>query len=684
MKRRDFLAMAATLGASLAWRLSFARSSKVAWKERRDLYPQGVTSADPDFHSVILWTRRPPVDGVAARRLTAEIAEDPAFERIVATSEVALGERNDWTCRVLAARLKPAQVYWYRFTDEHGFGSRVGRTVTAPAPSDTRATQFAFVSCQNVTLGACNAYRRMIWEDERKKPEEQLGFVLHLGDFIYELVWYPEDRARYYARPVREVVRYANGEKISDFHIPTTVEDYRAVYRAYLLDPDLQDARARWPFVCMWDNHEFSWKGWQTQQNFGSVKPAQTRKAAAAQVWFEYQPARVANAGQAFTDHYEAPKVKDIAIDRFDEHGMGLEEGNQAILRSLKLYRTLRYGRNVDLILTDNRTFRSEPVMQKAEAAVFQPKRFPYVSSEDVVDILDAGKAWNGGKPPATIRFEGRDITNPRKDAWPQSMLGAEQKKWLLKQLEESVANWKLWGNSVGMVDWRTDFQNLPEELGMKWPTTGYAEFTDDDWSGYRHERGQILDFVKRKGIRGFATVAGDRHAFTAGLLSKSLPPHAFEPVGVEFITGSVSAPGLFEAAEYGLPKDHALQSIYVHKANTDLQPAINLAIRHGVRACGALQKTGDLKEAQAASNPELAPHLSFVDVGGHGYSVVRATASELEVEFVCIPRPVERSVTDDGGPLAYRIAFRTKMWGAGSLPRLERSKLEGTIPLYA
>jgi len=543
------------------------------------------------------------------------------------------------------------------------------------------------VSCQNNTLGACNAYRRMIWEDERKEPEDQLGFVLHLGDFIYELVWYPEDRARYYARQVREILRYASGEKVRDFHIPTTVDDYRAIYRAYLSDPDLQDARARWPFVCMWDNHEFSWKGWQTQQNFGGVKPAQTRKAAAGQVWFEYQPARVPSAGQAFTDHYEAPPVKDAAIAKFAEDGTGLEAGNLAILRSLKLYRTLRYGRNVDLILTDNRTFRSEPVMDKPETAAFETKKFPLVSvSDDVLEVLDAGRKFNGGKPPETIHFDGKDVPNPRRDAWPQSMLGAEQKKWFLRQVQESKAAWKLWGNSVAMLDWRTDFQNLPEELGMKWPMAGYAEFTNDDWPGYRHERAEILDFVKQHGIAGFATVAGDRHAFTAGLLAKSLPPQEFAPVGVEFITGSISAPGLFEAAEYGLPKDHPLRGIYVHKPATEgpAEPAVNLAIRHGVRACLALQKTGDLKEALAESNPQLAPHLSFVDLGGHGYSLVRATPNELEAEFVCVPRPFERSATEDGGPLAYRIAFRAKLWQPGAKPQLERTKMEGTIPLYA
>src|SRR4051812_36342514 len=37
-----------------------------------------------------------------------------------------LSAEADWTCRVLAAGLHPRRVYWYRFTDEHGFGSRIG------------------------------------------------------------------------------------------------------------------------------------------------------------------------------------------------------------------------------------------------------------------------------------------------------------------------------------------------------------------------------------------------------------------------------------------------------------------------------------------------------------------------------------------------------------------------------
>ena len=170
--------------------------------------------------------------------------------------------------------------------------------------------------------------------------------MLHLGDFIYEIVWYPEDRPQgMYDRRLRDIVRYEHGEKIRDFHIPTTVDDYRAVYRAYLHDPDLQDARARWPFVNMWDNHEFSWLGWQSLQIFEGVnRPAQTRKVAANQAFFEYQPARLFKPSGPSLERFDPPQVVDAPIAHFDEHGLGQEPNNLAAIDSLKGYRDAALG----------------------------------------------------------------------------------------------------------------------------------------------------------------------------------------------------------------------------------------------------------------------------------------------------------------------------------------------------
>ena len=188
MNRREFIELSAALGATLAWARSGARESQLQWSERRELYPQGIASGDPHPDSVLLWTRRPPAAGAAAKQLTVEVARDREFQHVVATSKASLSEESDWICRILAAGLEPATVYWYRFSDDQGHGSRVGRTRTAPRENDARRVNFTFVSCQNVCQGAQNAYRRMIHEDMQRPPERQLDFVLHLGDFIYELV----------------------------------------------------------------------------------------------------------------------------------------------------------------------------------------------------------------------------------------------------------------------------------------------------------------------------------------------------------------------------------------------------------------------------------------------------------------------------------------------------------------
>src|SRR5215210_3656964 len=165
--RRRFLAAAAAMGASAAWGAE-AQPSRVARRERRDLYPEGVASGDPAPDSVMLWTRRP-FDKGERQILTVEVAEDEGFRRVVAQARAPVSQASDWTARVLVGGLKPARVYWYRFTDADGNGSRIGRTITAPLPNDARPVNFAFVSCQSVNEGKLNAYRRMIFEDERAR-----------------------------------------------------------------------------------------------------------------------------------------------------------------------------------------------------------------------------------------------------------------------------------------------------------------------------------------------------------------------------------------------------------------------------------------------------------------------------------------------------------------------------------
>src|SRR5258708_5203752 len=477
--RRSFLEMAAVLGATAVWGNPFGTKSHIHWQERRDLFPEGVASGDPDSHSVLLWTRCPQTQEDSVLQLNVEVSEDDSFNHVVATTVAPVSAASDWTCRVLVGGLKPARVYWYRFTNPEGLGGRIGRTITAPAVDDPRPVRFAFVSCQNVTQGAQSAYRRMIFEDEHATEADRLGFVLHLGDVIYEIVWYPEDRPQgMYDRRLRYIIRYPHGEKIRVFHIPTTLEDYRAIYRAYLHDPDLQDARARWPFVDMWDNHEFSWLGWQSLQKFeGKTRPRQTLKVAANQAFFEYRMARLVKPSGPSLDRFDPPHVVDAPVTHFDEHGLGQEPNNLSAIGSLKGYRALRWGRNVELIITDQRSYRSEEPTDQSESKLLSSDDFPEFIPKDAMEILDAGRIYNAGHPPASIRFGNVEIANFCKDRPAQTILGAEQKAWFLERLRNSKATWKIWGNTTATLDMRADPQNLPQGIPKPWPNAGYARY---------------------------------------------------------------------------------------------------------------------------------------------------------------------------------------------------------------
>src|SRR6267142_2047024 len=251
------------------------------------------------------------------------------------------------------------------------------------------------------------------------------------------------------------------------------------------------------------------------------TRPAQTRKVAANQAFFEFQPARMAKPGGPSLDKFAAPHVTDTPVTQFDDHGLGQEPNNLTAIGSLTGYRALRWGKNVELIVTDQRSYRSEDPTDHPEADALESRDFLQFVSQEALEILDAGRTYDGGKPPSSIHFGKVEIPNYRKDQPPQTILGAAQKKWFLERLQNSRATWKIWGNTTGTLDLRADLQNLPEGIGKPWPIAGYAASPTGDHGVAYFERGEIYDFIRDHGITGFATVAGDRHSFWAGLAAK-------------------------------------------------------------------------------------------------------------------------------------------------------------------
>ena len=80
--RRLFLRTAAAMGAVAAWGRA-AERPPAKWKERRELFPEGVASGDPDHHSELLWNR---VADPAVDKLYVEVAKDERFTKILNAS----------------------------------------------------------------------------------------------------------------------------------------------------------------------------------------------------------------------------------------------------------------------------------------------------------------------------------------------------------------------------------------------------------------------------------------------------------------------------------------------------------------------------------------------------------------------------------------------------------------------
>jgi alkaline phosphatase D len=126
---------------------------------------------------------------------------------------------------------------------------------------------FVFASCQQYEQGFYTAYRHIAAED--------IDFVVHLGDYIYEGGPTP-------GRP-----------RVHDAPEPITLDDYRRRYALYHGDVDLQSAHAAAPWLVTWDDHELKNNYADDVEPLGTPRDAfLQRRAAAYQAFYENMPLR--------------------------------------------------------------------------------------------------------------------------------------------------------------------------------------------------------------------------------------------------------------------------------------------------------------------------------------------------------------------------------------------------------
>jgi alkaline phosphatase D len=440
LSRRQFIHTAAT---AAAWPLT-VRAQQAAAPRQGGLFRHGVASGDPLTDRVMLWTRVTPPDANAISPIDVRwvIAADERLTQVVSRGTTQAPAERDFTVKVDAGDLRPGRTYFYAF-DTGGEQSPIGRTKTLPDEGASRV-RIAQVSCSNYPTGYFNVYRCLA-----NRPD--LDVVLHLGDYIYEFA-----QGRYSDPSLNRTV-LPPGET-------TTLQDYRTRYALYRADVDLQDVHRLHPFIVVWDDHELANNAWA--RGAGNHRPAQgdwtTRQAAAYRAYLEWMPIR------------------------------------ESRTSGIRLFRSFRFGRLVDLLMLDTRALRDEQVENKDAAVLGDARR---------------------------------------------TLLGAEQESWLFDTLrgsQQSGTRWRLLGQQI---------------LFSPLTPPGTPVQNTDAWDGYPAARERIFDMLAGDRIADVAILTGDIHSSWALDVPRT-PWSGYAPGtgagsrAVEIVAPAVSSPPMFSSAQ--------------------------------------------------------------------------------------------------------------------------------------
>ncbi|WP_341501184.1 alkaline phosphatase D family protein [Gallaecimonas sp. GXIMD4217] len=307
-------------------------------------FPQSLMSGDPRPDSVILWTRL--ADGSGDKTLTLQLSDSDSFDALLVETRLDVQADFDHCLKVRVSGLMPGQHYYYRFLYEKDgvlHASNTGRTKTAPAQDADVPVKFAFVSCQDYIGRYYNTYHSILAQDD-------IDFVAHLGDYIYETTGDASFQATGSERSIafrdsEGALTVGQGE--AAFQAAQSLDNYRQLYQEYRSDALLQEVHERFPLVAIWDDHEFSDDSWQQNGTYldGTRNEANlARKHNSERAYFEYMP---------------------IDQEQAADPGVSLADGQVALtdeqlFPNTRIYRDLRFGQHLHLFMTDYRSFRPD------------------------------------------------------------------------------------------------------------------------------------------------------------------------------------------------------------------------------------------------------------------------------------------------------------------------------------
>jgi alkaline phosphatase D len=326
-----------------------------------EYFPQSVASGDPTPDSVVLWTRAVGPDGGIPTMVSLTVANDAGLTDVVAFRNIDVEAEYDGVVKVKVDGLMPYSDYWYQFSFG-GNASQIGRTRTAPSPGSDQPVRFAVVYCQDYIGRYYNTYLKMLLDHD-----EDIDFVVHLGDYIYETTGDPQFQDPDSDRRIEFEDLEGAIPLGDDNYAAASLDNYRQLYRTYHTDEMLQQVHERWPMLVIWDDHEYSNDAWGATATYTNGRQD------------EFDVERKQNSERAFFEF--------VPIDAgLDEDGL-LDIGADDLYPNSLIYRDLVYGSNLHLVLTDLRTFRPDHLIPE--------DAFPGVVPVDEPTLAAmVGEAW--------------------------------------------------------------------------------------------------------------------------------------------------------------------------------------------------------------------------------------------------------------------------------------------------
>jgi len=243
LPRRHFLRLlgVATGGAAVL----AARPWRAGAADTEPAFPDGIKSGDPKPTTGVIWTRVAAPVGGGPLSVVWSVADDADMQNVVRGGLAVADAAGGHHVKIEVRGLKPDRWYFYRFECDV-VPSATGRLRTAPRiGAKPDRLRYAFASCQQRNASHYVAHRAI--------AQENLDFLLHLGDYVY----------------------VSDGGTI-------TLDDYRSVYRRFHANPLLQEMHAQVPLVAVWDDGEF--------YNGVDRTGDPVRLEAARAAWFEAMP----------------------------------------------------------------------------------------------------------------------------------------------------------------------------------------------------------------------------------------------------------------------------------------------------------------------------------------------------------------------------------------------------------